>query len=255
MPLGLVDRWLSPAPDAARIGWLRSADYAHRGLHGAGVPENSLAAFERAIARGMGIECDVQQTADGQAMVFHDWGLERLTGESGLVAERSAAELARIALTGSDERIPALRQLLDLVAGRVPLLIEVKTRRERRVSALCLAVRRDLEGYPGPAAVMSFDPRVGDWFRRHAPRIVRGLVVTEEGARTFSGSLRRHRWLWHAQPDFLAYDIRDLPSPFAASQRKRGLAVLTWTVRNAALRKRAAEYADAAIAEGEGVAR
>jgi glycerophosphoryl diester phosphodiesterase len=254
LPLGLVERWLSPAPDPARIGWLSGQDYAHRGLHGGDTPENSLSAFSAAIARGLGIECDVQQTSDGQAVVFHDWELDRLTGESGPVAARGADDLAQLALGGRRDRIPRLADLLGMVHGRAPLLIELKTKAERRIAPLCLAVRRELEGYAGPAAVMSFDPRVGAWFRQHAPRVVRGLVVSEEGARTLSGSFRRHRAMWHARPDFLAYDVRDLPSPFAAAQRRRGVPVLTWTVRTPALRKRAAEHADAAIAEGEGVA-
>jgi glycerophosphoryl diester phosphodiesterase len=254
LPSGTLDGRLSPAPDAARIGWLTGQDYAHRGLHGGDAPENSLSAFSAAIARGLGIECDVQQTSDGQAVVFHDWELDRLTGESGPVAGRGADELAQIALGGGRDRIPRLADMLGMVHGRVALLIELKTKRERRIAPLCLAVRRELEGYAGAAAVMSFDPRVGAWFRHHAPRVVRGLVVSEEGARTLSGSLRRHRALWRAKPDFLAYDIRDLPSPFAVAQRRRGLPVLTWTVRTPALRKRAAEHADAAIAEGEGVA-
>lgn len=255
MPWAALDAWLAPAPEPARVAWLRGRDYAHRGLHDAGVPENSLSAFAAAIARGMGIECDVQQTGDGRAVVFHDWQLDRLTGERGPVRQRTAAELAQIALEHGNERIPALRAMLDLVRGRVPLLIELKTRRERRVGALCLAVRRDLEGYPGPVAVMGFDPRVNAWFRRHAPRIVRGLAVSEEGARTLSASLRRHLALWHAKPDFLAYDVRDLPSRFAAAQRRRGVPVLTWTVDSPALRKRAVEHADGSIAEGEGVAK
>jgi glycerophosphoryl diester phosphodiesterase len=254
LPSGTLDGRLSPAPDAARIGWLTGQDYAHRGLHGGDAPENSLSAFSAAIARGLGIECDVQQTSDGQAVVFHDWELDRLTGESGPVAGRGADELAQIALGGGRDRIPRLADMLGMVHGRVALLIELKTKRERRIAPLCLAVRRELEGYAGAAAVMSFDPRVGAWFRHHAPRVVRGLVVSEEGARTLSGSLRRHRALWRAKPDFLAYHIRDLPSPFAVAQRRRGLPVLTWTVRTPALRKRAAEHADAAIAEGEGVA-
>lgn len=250
-----LDSWLSPAPDPARAGWLGSSEYAHRGLHGGDVPENSLSAFAEAIAQGMGIECDVQQTGDGFAAVFHDWELDRLTSESGLVTLRSMAELSQIALVGGGrDRIPSLRDMLGLVRGRTPVLIELKSRRERRVAPLCLAVRRALEGYAGPVAVMSFDPRVGAWFRRHAPRIVRGLVMSEEGARTFSATVRRHRALWRARPDFLAYDVRDLPSPFAAGQRRRGLPLLTWTVRSAALRQRAAEHADAPIAEGEGIA-
>jgi glycerophosphoryl diester phosphodiesterase len=252
--IAALDAWASPVPAAARVGWLKGHDYAHRGLHGGDVPENSLPAFSAAIARGMGLECDVQQTGDGHAVVFHDWELDRLTGQRGPVAARGAAELARIAVGGGAERIPRLVDLLALVRGRVPLLIELKTRRERRVSALCLAVRRDLEGYPGPVAVMGFDPRVCGWFRRYGPRVVRGLVVSEEGARTASGGVRRHLALWQARPDFLAYDVRDLPSRFAAAQRRRGLPVLTWTVRSPALRQRAADHADAPIVEGEGVA-
>jgi glycerophosphoryl diester phosphodiesterase len=134
----------------------------------------------------------------------------------------------------------------------VPILIEVKTRAERPVAALCLAVRRVLEGYQGPHAVMGFDPRVARWFAVHSPMTVRGLVVTEENDKALAGRLRRHLALWHARPDFLAYDIRDLPSRFAASQRARGLPVLTWTVRTAEHRERAEIHADAAIAEGPG---
>jgi glycerophosphoryl diester phosphodiesterase len=252
--LRALDSWLSPAPDTARIAWLKGAEYAHRGLHGGGVPENSLSAFAAAIARGMGIECDVQRTADDRAVVFHDWTLDRLTGASGSVRARSAAALSRLALGGGTDRVPTLRDALQLVHGRVPLLIEIKTRQGHRIGPLCRAVRRDLEGYAGPVAAMSFDPRVGAWFAVHAPRIVRGLVVTEEGARTLSGSYRRHRALWQAKSDFLAYDVRDLPSPFAAAQRRRGVPVLTWTVCSPELRRRASEHADAAIAEGEGVA-
>lgn len=254
MPWRALDSWLSPAPDPARIAWLSGCDYAHRGLHGGDVPENSLSAFAAAIAQGLGIECDVQRTADDCAVVFHDWDLDRLTREKGPVRGRTAAHLSQIALGEGSDRIPTLRDLLGMVHGRMPLLIEIKTRPGRRIGPFCLAVRRDLEGYAGPVAVMSFDPRVTAWFRERAPRIVRGLVVTEEGARTLTSSIRRHRALWQARPDFLAYDVRDLPSRFAAAQRRRGLPLLTWTVRTAALRQRAEECADAAIVEGEGVA-
>jgi hypothetical protein len=111
-------------------------------------------------------------------------------------------------------------------------------------------VRCDLAGYSGPHAVMSFDPRVGGWFRRNVPGLVRGLVVSESDG----GEGRRRRALWQARPHFLAYDIRDLPSRFAAAQRARGLPVLTWTVSSAALLERARNHADGFIAEAEGVA-
>ena len=253
-PFALIDRWRAPPPDSARIAWLKGASFAHRGLHGGGLAENSTGAFAAAMERGFGIECDVQRTADGQAAVFHDWELDRLTAETGPVAARSAADLGRIVLSGSADTIASLRQVLAQVAGRVPLLIEVKSRRDLPFAALCRAVRRDLEGYRGPHAVMSFDPRVCGWFAKRSPETVRGLVVTEEKARSLSGTVRRHLALWHGKPDFLAYDIRDLSGPFAQNQRARGLPVASWTVRTPADRERAARYADAPIAEGAGIA-
>lgn len=253
MLFAAIDRWQAPAPAEAKVGWLAQHTYAHRGLHGAGVPENSPSAFSAAIARRLGIECDVQRSGDGQAVVFHDWDLERLTGQAGAVGDFSAAQLGGIALTGGEDTIPTLAATLAQVHGQVPILIEVKSRRDRRVNALCLAVRRVLEGYRGEHAVMSFDPRVARWFATHSPHTVRGLVVSEENARTLSGRLRRRLALWHAKPDFLAYDVRDLPSAFPEAQRRRGLPVLTWTVRNADLAERAALHADAPIAEGLGL--
>jgi len=252
-PFAPIDAWRAPPPEPGKVAWIGGRLYAHRGLHGDDVPENSPAAFAAAMARGFGIECDVQRTQGGEPVVFHDWELDRLTGESGAVAQRTAAQLGEIALTGGSDCIPTLRQVLDQVAGAVPILIEIKSRRELGVGALCLAVRRVLEGYRGDHAVMSFDPRVSRWFAAASPATVRGLVVTEENARTLSGALRRHLALWHARPDFLAYDIRDLPSRFAAAQRARGLPVTSWTVRSSELRERAATYADAPIAEGAGV--
>ncbi len=256
MPLSLLalpDRWFAPAPAPERVGWLRGQVFAHRGLHGAGVPENSLAAFAGAIGRGLGIECDVRRSADGQAVVFHDAELDRLTREHGPLADHSAHSLARIPLAGSAETIPTLRRVLDQVAGQVPLLIEIKSNRGQRVDALCLAVCRVLEGYRGEYGVMSFDPRVSRWFRRHSPLTVRGLIISEENDKALAGRLRRHLNLWFAAPDFLAYDIRDLPGRFPAAQRRRGLPLATWTVRTPEHLARARAHADAPTVEGAGV--
>ena len=235
------------------MGWLGAFAYAHRGLHDATRVENSPSAFRAAIAAGLGIECDVQASADGQAMVFHDWELDRLTAERGPLRARSAEALGRLALAGGEDRIWTLGELLAEIAGAVPLLVEIKSRRQVPIAPLCLAVRAALTGYGGRAAVMSFDPRVVRWFRRSAPALVRGLVVTEEGQRGLRGRCRRHLALWHARAEFLAYDVRDLPSRFAAAQRARGLPLLTWTVRTPALRERARLHADAPIAEGAGL--
>ncbi|AKH43491.1 glycerophosphoryl diester phosphodiesterase [Altererythrobacter atlanticus] len=254
MPWPLLDRWLAAAPEPARTDWLKDHHYAHRGLHGGDVVENSPGAFAAAIAAGMGVECDVQKSRDGRAIVFHDADLDRLTAEAGPLAARSVGELTRIALRGSGERIPTLHDLLAQTRGAVPLLIEIKSHRDRPVSSLCAAVRRNLEGYGGPYAVMSFDPRVVRWFARQAPAIPRGLVVTEQGRKGWRGRAGRHFALWQSCANFLACDIRDLPSRFAAAQRARGLPVLTWTVDSAELLDRAKNHADAPIVEGEGVA-
>ena len=111
---GLLDRWRSPPPKPAKVAWLSTVAYAHRGLHQPGVPENSLTAFRDAIDRGMGIECDVQRSSDGQAVVFHDFELDRLTSETGPVIQRSAEELTRIELSGSGDKIPTLKRMLDV---------------------------------------------------------------------------------------------------------------------------------------------
>ncbi len=246
-PLKLIDDLIAPAPDRKRVERLLPLPFAHRGLHGRGRVENSPGAFEAAIARGHGIELDIQLSGDGHAMVFHDDELDRLTAETGPVAERSAFELQRIRLGSSADTIPTLAETLQLIRSRVPLLIEVKAP-HRRVVALCLAVLRALEGYRGPVGVMSFNPEVSRWFSRHAPRVTRGLVVTEAGRR-WRGAFARRLALWRARPDFLAYDVRDLPSRFAARARRRGMPVFTWTCRDTGQLKHARAHADQVIYE------
>ena len=170
----------------AELERLGAVPFAHRGLHGAGLVENSGGAIAAAVARGFGIELDVQLSRDGAAMVFHDYELDRLTSERGPVAERSATELQAIRLNVCGEKIPSLSEALGLIGGRAPLLVEVKSR-DRGVSRLCSAVAAALKDYEGPAGVMSFNPEVGRWFARRAPRVLRGLVVTENGSAQADG--------------------------------------------------------------------
>jgi glycerophosphoryl diester phosphodiesterase len=239
-------RWsLSALPDPERLGAL---PFAHRGLHGEGRVENSRAAFRAAIDAGHGIELDVRASRDGEAMVFHDRQLERLTAERGDACARTAAELGRIRLTGTTETIPTLRDVLHQVGGRVPVLIEVKAP-DRNVARLCLSVFRALEGYRGPCGVMSFNPEVPRWFAAHAPKVLRGLVVTEHGKRGLRGRLERAFAFWRSGAQFLACDIRDLPSRFARRRRKKGMPVFTWTVRSEGDHARAATHADQVIYE------
>lgn len=232
----------------AELERLGAAPFAHRGLHGGALVENSGDAIAAAVARGCGVELDVQLSRDGEAMVFHDYELDRLTIAKGAVAARAAAELRSIRFHIGAGAMPRLAEALAMIGGRTPLLIEVKSP-ERRVARLCAAVARSLEGYEGPVGVMSFNPEVGAWFARHAPHVLRGLVVTESGRRGLRGRIERPLALWRARADFLAYDIRDLPSPFAGAARGRGLPVYTWTVRSEADRARAAAHADQIIFE------
>lgn len=229
-----------------RLTELFAKPFAHRGLHGAGTPENSRTAFRAAIEAGHGIELDVQASADGEAIVFHDYELGRLTDATGKLAESSAAALGAVPLKGETEGLPTLAEILALINGRVPLLIEVKSP-GRRIGALSGAVARALESYIGPVAVMSFNPAVPRWFARHCPDVLRGLVVTEEGEPE-RGRFKRRLSLWWSKADFLAYDIRDLPSAFAKAS---GLRVGTWTVRSEAQRATAAKHADQIIYEAQ----
>lgn len=237
------------APD-----WLTGWEFAHRGLHGQGVPENSLAAAEGAIARGLGIECDIQMSADGVPLVFHDWELARLTGGEGMVGAQAASALETLHLLGTGERPPRLTAFLAAIAGRVPLLIEVKSLPGYDVARSCRAVAEHLAGYAGDAAVMSFDPRVPIWFAQHAPDTVRGLVGTDSYENGFEGVWRSPEALAEAQPDFLAIDVCDLTRLEAAAWRRSGKPLLTWTVRSPDTRAMGLAHADALIAEGEGLA-
>lgn len=236
----------------ADLGFLTRAPYAHRGLHGPDIVENSRAAFEAAIAAGHGVETDVQVSKDGVAMVFHDYELDRLTRKSGPVIARKAAKLEKIKFKDSDETVPRLTEMLALIDGRAPVLIELKAK-SRKVKKLCRSVADALAAYEGEAAVMSFNPEVGRWFARNAPDIVRGLVITEHDEVTLAarlkGAMQRSLSVFRAEPDFLAYDIRDLPSAFADSLREKGVPVVTWTVRTEGERACAAKGADQIIYE------
>ncbi len=231
---------LSAPPD-----WLTARPYAHRGLHGPGRLENSRAAFEAAIAAGFGIELDVQVTAEGAAVVFHDYDLARLTGGQGRVDTLTLAALQGQRLNGLDETISSLPDILALIAGRTPLLVEIKNP-AGAIGPLCRAVAAAVDTYHGAVAIMSFNPRIPRWFARHRPHLTRGLVVTERDKGDLRGRIARHLSRRLARPHFLAYDVRDLPSRFAATSR---LPVLTWTVRSQDDEARAASHADQIIHE------
>lgn len=242
------------------LDWLTARPLAHRGLHdaSAGVIENTAAAFSAAIASGYGVETDLQISADGEAMVYHDDALGRLTEGSGRLAEMSATQIKEVRFKGSAARILTLGELCDLVAGRVTLLLELKSRfdGDMRLSKRTADV---LSGYAGPVAVMSFDPDLIEAVRHAAPALVRGIVAERSYSHpewdALSPSQKRSlAWLLHAprsRPQFIAYSIKDLPAaPPLMAHALFGLPLLTWTVRTEENRRRAARWADQIIFEG-----
>lgn len=185
-------------------------DYAHRGLYdnARGCPENSLVAFAAAVDKGYGIELDVQLTADGQVVVFHDFDLKRACGLDGLVTDLTYHDLSQVNLFGSQEGIPLFSEVLELIAGRVPLIVELKIEK-KEVAPLCQAVRQHLANYSGAYCIESFNPLAVADFRRIQPQIVRGqLSGNLYGRKGLPYWLLRNLWLnILSRPDFIAYEL------------------------------------------------
>ncbi|THD63501.1 glycerophosphodiester phosphodiesterase family protein [Phenylobacterium sp.] len=209
---------------------------AHRGLWSPdGAPENSLAAFQAACAAGYGIELDVQLSADGEAMVFHDDDLARMTGAPGRLGDRTAAELAELRLKGTDERIPTLVETLALVGRRALVHIELKTP-YGRVGPLEQRTHEIIIDHAGPVCVIGFNPYSHAWFAERFPGVLRGLdsysydrapQLSEEQRCSFA----RLEHVAIARPHFLALGLDMLPSEAASGLRVEGLPVIAWTVR------------------------
>ena len=213
-------------------------DYAHRGLHNADTPENSIAAFSRACDAGVGIELDVRLSRDGRVMVFHDFTLLRMTGVEGKLCEWDAADLQGLSLCGSDQTIPTLSEVLRLVDGRVPLLIELKG--EGRGTALCEAVGALLETYEGPYCLESFNPFLVRGIRRRLPEAFCGLLYTNLCRDKKSLSplyLAGTAMLCNgiAQPHFIAYNQNDRDAiPVRLAAGLYHIPRFVWTVRTQA---------------------
>ncbi|MBB4102294.1 glycerophosphodiester phosphodiesterase [Allorhizobium borbori] len=231
----------------SRIEWLTAQPIAHRGLHDMNhtVWENTLAAFQRAVEAGFAIECDVHIVADGSIVVFHDDTLDRLCGITGDVRARTAAELGLLTIGGTAERIPTLKQLLKLVDGKVPLVIELKGR-EGDDDGFAETVLDDLEGYKGPVALMSFDHWVLRDLKIASAPYPLGLTAEGDQPEAFF----RHDEAMQLGLDFISYHYGHLPNAFITAQRQQGIPVITWTVRDEAAREHTFRYADQMTFEG-----
>jgi glycerophosphoryl diester phosphodiesterase len=232
-----------PDPRGSDPLWPGPAGFAHRGLHsGSAFPENSLIAFAAALEFGAGIECDLRLTRDNRIVVFHDADAWRMCASPMPIGASTLGELAH--LTVGEHPIPTLESLLTLVAGRVPLLLEIKV--ENDIWRWAPALRLALSGYAGRCGVMSFDPRIARLMKTNLPEIRRGLVVRADLA-----PLRRRASLWLAAPQFLAVDRKTLDAAWVARARQR-MPIYSWTIRTAADRAQAAVQADALIWEADG---
>jgi glycerophosphoryl diester phosphodiesterase len=231
----------------SNVAWIARRPIAHRGLHdkAAGRFENTLSSARAAVEGGYAIEVDLHPSSDGVPMVFHDLELKRLTGEDGIIMERSAAELAKIHVGGTSDTIPTLRQLLDLVAGRSALVLELKGV-EGRDDGFCAAVARVLEGYRGEVAIMSFDHWLLKDARIAAPHLPLGL--TAEGKDEAYAAHRKIADL--IDPDFVSYHVHDLPCRFVTEFRQTGRPVITWTVRSPQDKAHSDRHADQITFEG-----
>jgi glycerophosphoryl diester phosphodiesterase len=242
------------------VARLAARPVAHRGLHDAarGVIENMPGAVAAAIAGNYGVEVDLQISADGEAMVHHDDRLGRLAPGNAALADLTAAALKAVAFHATAERMMTLGDLCELVAGRVPMMIELKSRfdGDLRVAARAAAV---LAAYRGPVGVASFDPALVRALRRIAPELARGIIAErryDHPEWRGLGGLRRLElaFLLHgmaSRPDFIAYRVRDLTAVAPRAARHMfGLPLLTWTVRSDADRAVAARFADQIIFEG-----
>ncbi len=238
------------------------APLAHRAYHdiAAGRPENSRAAVRAAIRARYGIELDVQPSADGLAMVFHDEDLRRLTGKDGAIRAHRAEDLHAIRLLGGDEGIPTLSEILALVAGRVPLLIEIKDQDGRlgpNVGPLERAVAADLAGYRGDAALMSFNPHSVTALAGLAPDRPRGLTTGGFDLRAWpllpGATRRRLRAITDYDATgavFISHQANDLGRPRVAALKAQGAAVLCWTIRTPQAEAKARKLADNITFEG-----
>lgn len=231
--------------------WLTDRPFAHRGLHSPQAPENSLAAFEAAAAAGHPIELDVHLSSDGHVVVFHDDDLTRLAGDPRAISDVPLAELRQMRLLGTDQTIASLAEALELIDGRVPVLVEIKNRGE--VGPLEDAVAEELSRYSGDVAVMSFNPFSLSRVESVAPHITRGQLsgtFEDEDLPAYQVfALRQLMMNWKSRPHFIAYEFEALPSWPTSLQRMRGRPLLAWTLDDPDSAEFAAGLADNLICD------
>ncbi len=232
-----------------KLDGLKGWSYAHRGLHGPGIPENSMAAFRAALEHGYGIELDIHLLRDGELAVIHDSSLLRTTGQAGTVEELTAADLPRYCLEGTEQTIPLFREVLALYNGQRPLIIELKSHGSN-VDALCRAACQVMEGYDGAWCMESFDPRCVRWLKKHRPDIIRGQLSEDHFQAPHlklpwlaKWALKHNRLNFLTRPDFVAYRFAHRNCTATNRRCMKRMAGVSWTLQTQ-------EEFDTAVAEG-----
>lgn len=232
----------------AGLNKLHGWSYAHRGLHSEGVPENSMAAFRAALENGYGIELDVHLLSDGNLAVMHDSDLLRTTGAEGKMEDLTTADLKNYRLDGTEETIPEFRQVLELYAGKAPLIVELKVS-GNNYAALTEATCRMMDTYNGVYCMESFDPRCLLWLKKHRPDIIRGQLSENYFATRnklpfiLKLILSKNLGNFLTRPDFVAYRYKDRKSTLSNRLCLMHMTGVTWTVQTQ-------EEYDTAVQEG-----
>ncbi len=223
---------------------------AHRGLHNLDIwaPENSAEAFRRAVEKGFAIELDVHVTKDNYVAVFHDDNLKRMTGVDKEIAETTMAELRQLRLQNTSERIPTIQEVLKIVNGRVPLLIELKGS-ITHIGRLERALRYSMKNYKGFWAVQSFNPLRLNWFKKNMPKIPRGMLITKP--EDFKMRIASCPFVWKllVRPQFLSYDIKCMTMDKMMIAIANDCLLLTWTIRSKEVLVEAEKFSDSVIFE------
>ena len=231
-----------------KISWIKETPIAHRGLHTKDIPENSLSAFENALKNNYAIELDVQFTKDKEVVVFHDENLKRMTNDTRNIEDVNYDELKNLRLGNTNEIIPTLEEVLELVDSKVAILIEIKDCKD--YIELSEKTYEILKGYEGNYAIQSFNPFILEWYKNNASEVVRGQLsgtFTEgsESLNSFEKFVLKNMLLnFKSNPNYIGYELEGIPKSKLESLRKKGVPIIVWTVKNKEDMEKAYKYSD-----------
>ena len=219
-----------------KSNWFCKYKLAHRGLHNKSYPENSLGAFQNAVDNGFAIELDVRLTKDNKVVVFHDFSLLRMCGLDQKLSETHFDELSQLKLGKSKYKIPTLEEVLTLINGKVPVMIELKPEKKRKT--LDIETYKIIKDYSGDLAVKSFNPLSMLWYKKHAPNMIRGMLSSffDENKLPFIYKIAIKRlWFYRlVKPNFISYDYTDIPNKFLKNKK---VPILAWTITSKEIEK------------------